>query len=546
MKGNMKPNSKRQAILWGRFSSDKQSDGDSKDRQNRLNRALAQREGITILGEYFDEGVSVKDGATELFKKVIAELPNGVGIICENLDRINRGHPWRAKAYIADILDSGHWIITSADGREYNSESIGEIGTMVMGDITANLAFAENSKRIKRVREAKAQAIDFARQGKPSPLGRWLPAYLRYDFETEQYVINQEIKAIIKRIFTEYTQGKGASNIARGLNRDKVLTFGSKKPGAWSRTTIGELLRYEGVIGVLNIKGERIPNAWPSAIDEALFFQVKKMLASNVNRGGNYASEKVNNLFRGLCHCAECGSAMKVYKHTYLGCVGYREGRKAKDGNPCTVKTLIPFREMEYEFIRWFIPQAKDLLLGRDDSSIKIETLEAKLTNLSERINKTLEYLDNPQMPKAELDARLLKLQAEKNLAEADLATAKAERSHNSTIPHTLSELDSLIDEAAIKDNQQVRSRIASLVPTLVANVDIDITDKIEPSFTVHLIDGQTVKWTYDASEIADTGKRTTIVSGHYVQAGSKEDLENQAFNKQMAEEVERLELLVA
>ena len=61
----------RQAIIWGRFSSDQQKDGDSKTRQDRLNHALAKREGIQIVAEHFDEGVSVKDGATEKFKKVI-------------------------------------------------------------------------------------------------------------------------------------------------------------------------------------------------------------------------------------------------------------------------------------------------------------------------------------------------------------------------------------------------------------------------------------------------------------------------------------------
>ena len=85
----------RQAIIWGRFSSSKQEDGDSRERQDRLNRACAERLGVKVIGEHFDEGVSVKDGATEKFKQVIADLPAGVGIICENLDRISRGKPWR-------------------------------------------------------------------------------------------------------------------------------------------------------------------------------------------------------------------------------------------------------------------------------------------------------------------------------------------------------------------------------------------------------------------------------------------------------------------
>ena len=64
MKMNKTPMKQRQAITWGRFSSDQQKDGDSKDRQYRLNRALANREGIQIIAEHFDPAASVKDGAT--------------------------------------------------------------------------------------------------------------------------------------------------------------------------------------------------------------------------------------------------------------------------------------------------------------------------------------------------------------------------------------------------------------------------------------------------------------------------------------------------
>jgi DNA invertase Pin-like site-specific DNA recombinase len=244
---------KRQAIIWGRFSSDKQSDGDSRERQERLNRALAKREGIQVHKEYFDEGVSVKDGATPLFKKVIDSLPEGVGIITENLDRINRGHPWRAKAFIADILETGHFIITSQDGREYTADSISQLETLLLGDMATNVAYAENSKRIKRVREAKAQAVELARKGIPSPLGAWLPPHLKYNFDTKRYDIRHDRLAIVQRIFKEYASGKGVTSICKGLNVDRIPTFRGKRIGDWTKTTIFTLLRYEGLIGVLTL-----------------------------------------------------------------------------------------------------------------------------------------------------------------------------------------------------------------------------------------------------------------------------------------------------
>ena len=193
-------NNGKQAIIWGRYSADKQKDGDSRDRQERLNRALAKREGIKVLAEYFDEATSVKDGPTPLFRKVVASLPAGVGIIAENLDRISRGHPWKSRAYVAEIVEAGHWIITSTDGNEYTAESIKEPSRVSAGDMQTSTAYAGNYYRIQRVNEAKDETIDKARKGIPAPLGAWLPAHVKYNFDTTSYVINEPIKATTRHI----------------------------------------------------------------------------------------------------------------------------------------------------------------------------------------------------------------------------------------------------------------------------------------------------------------------------------------------------------
>jgi DNA invertase Pin-like site-specific DNA recombinase len=157
----------RRAIIWGRFSSSKQEDGDSRERQDRLNRALAKRLGIKVIAEHFDPASSVKEGVTPLFKKVIAELPQGVGIICENLDRINRGHPWKQKAYLYDIIERGHFIITSQDGTEYNEQTINQVGTVATGDLQTNLANAENAKRTARAERKRQRRLNW--HGMASP-----------------------------------------------------------------------------------------------------------------------------------------------------------------------------------------------------------------------------------------------------------------------------------------------------------------------------------------------------------------------------------------
>ena len=482
----------RQAILWGRFSSDKQSDGDSIDSQNRYNRDCAKRNGIEIIKEYFDEGISVKNGPTPNFLLMLKDLSPGVGIICRDLDRISRGHCIDAMAFLKnEIVASNHFVITSTDGVEYNQETINQSSTLVVGSMKATIAFGENEKRIRGVRDAKESAIALARKGLPSPLGAWLPSHLKYNFETKQYDVKNDIKDIIQRIYSEYSKGKGTSSIARGLNDDGTLTFVSKKAGQWTRSTISQMLRYQGTIGTLVIKGERIVNAFPPAISEQLFYKVQSMFEGHTKRHGNYTSDKVNNIFRGVCHCSICGNPVKVYKHTYLGCSGYRDKKHDANGNACSVKNLVPFGELEKSLLEWFVPIAKEELLGKDDNISIVDTLNIKLKSIETKINETFGLLDGElPMPMDKVRERLSKLELERRTIENDISSNKSASSSKASMPEIFDELSNITRELNM-NNQEMRKRVACIVPTLIKDIVVDITDKLYPSFHVVLVNGK-------------------------------------------------------
>lgn len=514
----------RRAIIWGRFSSDQQKDGDSEGRQSRLNRAVAKREGIQIIGEHFDPAMSVKDGLTPLFKKVIADLPAGVGIISENLDRINRTHPWLQKAYIHKIVTDGHFIITSQDGTEYNKENINDIGTLATGDLQTNLSNAENIKRTKRVREAKANAVELARQGKPAPFGKWLPAHIKYNPETKQYDIREDRRQVLEKIFRDYSNGKGVCAITKELNLNGTPTFRGKGIiGGWQRTTVFTLLRYEGVIGVFNYKGERIENAWKPAITEKLFYKVQSILEVNKTKHGNHASLNVNSILRGVAKCSHCGSTMKVTTDGYLACYGHQIAK-------CKIKNMLrDYKEIEWAFINWFVDAAKDTLLGKDEKSVSIEALIAKKNAMNERIDVTLNLLDDDkqQMPVDKIKARLAKLETEKVNVDNEIATAKSNQANTATLPEAFEQLQSYVD-GVMMDNQDIRRKISSIVPTIVKRVEVDISDKSFPSFEVELINGMKEKWTYDIGEFAiDTKGKFHVIEGGYV--------DNETMKKQVA-----------
>src|ERR1043166_1844193 len=109
--------------IYGRFSDDKQMDGDSERRQIELNTKCLKNNGVAILGQYFDRAVSAKDGKDWKTKKELSKLLNivqpGQGICIENFDRFDRSHPWKSNHDILSLLERGISIITSSDGKEY-------------------------------------------------------------------------------------------------------------------------------------------------------------------------------------------------------------------------------------------------------------------------------------------------------------------------------------------------------------------------------------------------------------------------------------------
>jgi hypothetical protein len=252
------------------------------------------------------------------------------------------------------------------------------------------------------------------------------------------------------------------------------------------------MLRYEGFIGVLNYCGERIPNAWQPAISEKLFYKVKAILDVNKSHHGNTTSANVNNILRGVSHCPHCGSAMKVItKDKYIACSGYALGR-------CKVKTMIKFPEMEFAFARWFVPMAKDALLGKDTGFEAIKALTAKKNALQGKIDAMLDLVTSGIVSN-EAKQRLSKLALERDAIDNEIVSVKANQVQSANIPATIERLDAIVE--GVLDNQAVRKQVADVIPGLVKDVEVDLADKCFPSFTVRLINGETVTWRYDAIE---------------------------------------------
>jgi len=69
-----------------------------------------------------------------------------------------------------------------------------------------------------------------------------------------------------------------------------------------------------------------------------------------------------------------------------------------------------------------------------------------------------------------------------------------------------------------MKGDKAVRKEIAAIVPTIVKDVRVDLSDKWFPSFDVELVNGTIHEWQYDVQEFAiDTKGKYHVTEGGYV-----------------------------
>ena len=119
-------------------------------------------------------------------------------------------------------------------------------------------------------------------------------------------VIDDEQAEIVRYVFTEYNKGRTKKEIAAALNARGERINGKLYIGR----TFDRWLTNRKYTGKFSL-GKRIcTNQYPAIIDEVLFEEVQKRLASNKILAGKFSGRAVfahgQNLLRALRHCNGC------------------------------------------------------------------------------------------------------------------------------------------------------------------------------------------------------------------------------------------------
>lgn len=188
--------------------------------------------------------------------------------------------------------------------------------------------------------------------------GKYIGAFAPYGYKKDpvdnnHLLIDPEAAQVVKRIFTLYLAGSGATRIARLLNEEKVpppaeykrahgeKCAGARSGGLWGKATIYRMLTNHTYAGDVeqgrrkrvSYKSRRVvwlpkedwiivPGTHEPIIDRASFWRVQQMLRRHVRSGGQGTVDPL----AGKVFCGRCGAAMEQTSSGYVS----KNGRARK------------------------------------------------------------------------------------------------------------------------------------------------------------------------------------------------------------------------
>jgi DNA invertase Pin-like site-specific DNA recombinase len=417
----------------------KKGESESITNQRRFIKDYCARNGITLIGEFVDDGWSGGNFERPGFQNLMRELQKGKISIVITKDLSRLGRDMREASYYAEQFFPEHGIRYIAINDNFDSE---------VDNVMAPFQFAMNevylrdgSKKIKQVLKNKRENGLYCAC---PPFG------YKKDLHDKNLLVPDENTApTVQRIFRQAANGDSTRKIAIDLNNDNVIPplkyralyrDGFTEKGTarasdyWCYTTVKRILKNEVYLGhtilgktkkaslksnkkVLIDKEDWVvtKNTHEPLVSEDIFERAKINLGRNTKKYEGY--ERVRkSIFSGIVYCAKCGSSLcscgSVYngereKYWYLGCT-----KKRKDiVTPCPgvrirytdlveliTRDLNSFicmndeeiREIADELIR--INCSEDAIMSRKG---KIEKAKARLSVIDKMISKL--YLDNAE-----------------------------------------------------------------------------------------------------------------------------------------------------
>jgi DNA invertase Pin-like site-specific DNA recombinase len=365
------------AVAYYRMSTGRQ-EASIPDQRQAVEK-LAAKEGLTIIREYVDEGISGADAESRpefLRMRDSAAKGEFAVILCWDQDRFGRFDSLDAGYWIKPIRDAGVTLHTVAQGL-VDWEGFGGRLLYSVAQEGKNQFLKDLSRNVVRSMLAKALR------------GEWLGGPVPYGYVSENKRLkigDAEQVRTVRRIFNDYVYGgQTMGQLVDALNRDGIHGPGVK---LWCKTAVHKILTrpvYKGVMcwnrrhmGKFHeVKGGEVAAAarlrktvrangageWIEveaphlAIVEPAVWELaqKRLIANRDNCSPGAWTRKRVFLFTGLLSCTQCGWPMHGTHQTKGGYIRYICGNYNVHGRAgCSCNTVL-----EDDALRTIVPEVQ-------------------------------------------------------------------------------------------------------------------------------------------------------------------------------------------
>lgn len=397
--------------LYGRFSAEKQSKGDSRRRQFKLAMEWCKENGHKLSDEtFFDEGISAyrgknkDEGDLRRFISLVEtkKISSGSVLIVEDFSRLSRLPITRAVELFLRIINDGIGIVFTMTFQKtlLTQKTIDDEPYLLNAIVSeAQRANSESKHRGKRISEARQSRKENAKNGEKFKI--YTPPWC--DWIDDTFEVNQQKQKIIGTVFKMYLEGKGPTAIASTLNKENVpafsrgATFQTKDQcDEWYKQYIVRLLQDRRLIGESEVLEKE--NYFPKAVQPNLFNQVQARMAQRSKKAGQTGKGWVS-LFSGIVTCGSCGSSVcktrcinsEGYEYFYLVCEGARSGKQS-----CKYHSLrYELMEQTFLFLMKYRPWFADMMQEKENNNDMAEVLRGELAEAEKQITKIEKLISN-------------------------------------------------------------------------------------------------------------------------------------------------------
>ena len=456
-------------VSYLRLSDEDINKGESESitNQRRFVNDYCKRNGITLVGEFVDDGWSGGNFERPGFQKMMKELGNGEVSIVVTKDLSRLGRDMREASYYAEQFFPEHGIryIAINDSFDSNFDNVMAPFQFAMNEVYLR----DGSKKVKAVLKNKRENGLYCAC---PPYG-----YKKATGDKNHLVPDENTAPVVQRIFKQSAKGDSTRQIAIDLNNDGVIpplkyrvlyrdNFNEKGAARssdyWNYTTVKRILKNEVYLGhtvlgkskKVSLKSnKKVPidkedwavtkNTHEPLVSEEVFYDANHNIRRNTKKYEGFEHIR-KSMFSGLVFCAKCGYALcscgSVYKgerekYWYLGCTQKRKGVvKPCSGVRIRYTDLIEIVLNELNsFLRMTDDEINEIVgtLIKENSSVvsanarkqQIEKAEARKDVIDKTISKL--YLDNTNGTISDQRLNLVVNELEKEYSELNESITK-------------------------------------------------------------------------------------------------------------------------